>query len=663
MRPLGDLVRRPSVWAFVALVLLAAQPSAGTSPRPDQDAPLSIRITSPLGRTGAAGAVRIVAQVHATPGTALNPVRIFVDNVLLGEVADGPPWALEWTDENPFAPREIAAEVTDALGRSARDVVVLKPFEVVEKAEVSSVLLEASVQDRFGRFVTGIPPSGFTVFEDNVPQSLDLVRSETLPATFTLLIDRSQSMGRRIEFVRDAAAALAGYLRPQDRIIVAPFSKTIGAVTGPTDDRQTVTDAIRGIRSSGGTAILDCVEGATRLIGGLEGRHAIVLITDGYDEHSSSRFEDVLASVQKSGASVYVVGIGGVAGISIRGERLLKRLATETGGKAFFPAREIELRPVHEQVASDVQLRYLLSYTPRNQTVDGTWRQVQVRASDPTWVVRTRPGYFAPKPPPVRPAIEFTMIDTNRQPLNVSADTLRVLEDGIEQSVDVFQEAVTPVSIVFALDTSGSMRKVAEEVKAAARSFVEALRPQDPLGLVLFSDRAVFAHDLSTTRTWSLDAIDKYQAIGGTALYDAVYNSLTRLRGMEGRRVVVVMTDGRDENNQGDGPGSVHRLEDVFERLKSVEATVFAIGLGTRIDRALLERLAAESGGEAAFPLDVTTLPQEFRRIVENLRKRYVISYTSTNSTRDGKWRTVQILSTTSGVTSVSRGGYFAPPQ
>ncbi len=663
MRAAGELIRRPSMWAIAALVLLAVQPAASLSQSADQNEPLSIRITSPLGRTGVAGVVRIVAQVHAPPGAALNPVRIFVDNVLLGEVADGPPWAVEWTDENPFTPREIAAEVSDALGHKARDVVLLKPFEVVEKAEVSSVILETSVQDRFGRFVTGIPPAGFTVLEDSVPQTLDLLRSESLPATYTLLVDRSQSMGRRIEFVRDAAAALTGYLRPQDRIIVAPFSKTIGPVTGPTDDRQTVSDAIRGIRASGGTAILDCLEAASRLITGVEGRHAIVLITDGYDEHSSRPFEQVLATVQKSGASVYVVGIGGVAGISIRGERLLKRLAAETGGKAFFPAREIELRPVHEQVASDVQLRYLLSYTPKNQKVDGTWRQVTVTTTDPTWVVRTRPGYFAPRPPPVRPAIEFTMVDANRRLLNVSADTLRVIEDGVEQPVDVFQEAVTPVSVVFALDMSGSMRRVADDVKSAARSFVESLRPQDPLGLVLFSDRALFAHDISTTRKWSLDAIDKYEAVGGTALYDALYVALMRLRGVEGRRVVVVMTDGRDENNKGDGPGSVHRLDDVLDRLKSVDATVFTIGLGTNIDRGLLERLAADSGGESAFPLDVTTLPQEFRRVIENLRKRYVISYTSTNSSRDGRWRKVQILSTTPGVTSVSRGGYFAPPQ
>jgi VWFA-related protein len=656
----GRVVNRGARAALLLLLVVAAAGLvAAEAGRPDPPPPLSIRITSPLGRTGAAGVVRIVAQVHgATPGS---PVRFYVDSVMLGEVTDGPPWALEWADDNPFAAREISAEVVDPLGTTARDVVFLKPFEVLETAEVSSVVLETSVQDRFGRFVTGIGPSGFSVTEDGVPQSLDVVRPETLPATYVLLIDSSQSMSRRMDFVRDAAASLAGYLRFNDRIVVAPFSKEVGTITGPTDDRQTVSDAISQIRSKGGTAIADALVEAARLMTGIEGRHALVLITDGYDEHSTRTFDDAIAAVQKSGTAVYVVGIGGVAGISIRGERTLRALATATGGRAFFPAREIELKPIHELVAADVQRRYLLSYTPSNQKVDGTYRTIRVAASDPSWVVRTRPGYFAPKPPPVRPSIEFTMIDTARRLLDVSADDLQVFEDGAEQQVDVFQEAVTPISIVFALDESGSMKKAAETMKAAARSFVESLRPQDPLATILFSDKALFAHDLSTNRSWALEAIEQYRSNGGTALYDAVYNALMRLKGIEGRRVVVVMTDGRDENNPGTGPGSARTFDDVLERLRSVEATVFAIGLGPRIDRDVLERLARESGGEAAFPDDVSQLGQEFRRVVENLRKRYVLGYTSTNSTRDGKWRKVEIRSRRKGMVAVSRGGYFAP--
>jgi VWFA-related protein len=190
---------------------------------------------------------------------------------------------------------------------------------------------------------------------------------------------------------------------------------------------------------------------------------------------------------------------------------------------------------------------------------------------------------------------------------------------------------------------------------------VTAIRPEDSVGMILFSDRAVFAHDLTRNRQWSLQAIDQYKAKGGTALYDAVYDSLQRLRGIEGRRVVVVLTDGKDEDNSGRAAGSTHTFDQVLERLKAVDATVFTIALGTKIDAAPLERLARESGGDAYFPQDVSTLGQEFRRVVETLRQRYVISYVSTNSTRDGAWRNVEIRSRIPNLIAKSRGGYFAP--
>jgi Ca-activated chloride channel homolog len=650
-------VGAPRRWLLVSALAVCALAQALAS----SSTPLSVRITSPLGRTGTEGAIRIVAQIEHPPGTPLLPVRFFVDNVLLGEDSDGPPYAIEWTDENPFELREIRVEVSDATGNSARDAVLLRPLEIIERSEVSSVLLEATVQDAQARFVTGLAADAFTLTENDELQQIDIVRPETMPATFTLLIDSSQSMSRRIDFVQDAAASLTRHLRPQDQVIVVPFKRGIGAITGPTNDRATVVEAIRDIHAQGGTAILDSLEQTAQVLGAVEGRHAIVLVTDGYDEHSTRPYEDTIRTVQATGASVYVVGIGGVAGISLRGERFLKELATRTGGRAFFPSREIELQPIHQLVAADVQRRYLVTYTPVNQKVDGTWRAIALSTSHPEWTVRTRPGYFAPAPPPVRASLEFTVVDSERRLLNLSAEDLEVVEDGVEQAIDGFKESTLPVSIMFALDTSGSMRKVVEEVKAAARSFVTALRPEDSLGMILFADRAAFAHDLTRNRSWSLQAIDDYKAVGGTALYDAIYNSLMRLRGIEGRRVVVVMTDGRDEDNPGTAPGSVHTFTQVLERLRSVDATVYAVALGTQIDAAPLKQLARESGGDAYFPQDVSELEDEFRRIVETLRQRYVVSYTSTNSSRDGQWRDVEIRSRISNVEVKSRGGYFEP--
>ena len=627
-----------------------------------QAAALSIRITSPLGRTGLPGPIRIVAQVRHGNGAPPGKVRFFVDQELLGTVVSAP-YAIEWVDQNPFERREIAVEAVDGSGNSARDAVVLEPFEVTEASEVASVLLEASVQDKTGRFVKNLQPTAFALTEDGSPQRLDIVRQEAVGATFALLVDSSGSMSRRIDFVHRTAAALAGYMTERDRMLIAPFSKTIGATTGPTNDRKTITEAINAIQSSGGTAIFDAILQAARTLQSAEGRRAIVLITDGYDEHSTVTFEEALAAVRQSQATLYVVGIGGVAGISLKGERLLRRLATETGGRFFFPSTDLQLTTVHDTLTEDVQNRYLITYTPTNQRVDGTWRTVQVKTAPTEYVIRTRPGYFAPKPPPIRPTIEFTAIDGAGRYLDLTAEDLEVFENGTPQQIETFQEAVQPVSIVLALDSSGSMRRKESEVMDSARRFVDSLRPEDSLALVLFADRSVFAHDLSTNRQFSHDAIREYKAQGGTALYDAMSDALIRLRRVGGRRVVVVMTDGRDENNPGTGPGSVRTFDDVLRHLReNAGAAIFGIGLGTKVDNGPLERLAELSGGQALFPSDVAELEGEFRRVSEDLRRRYVVGYTSSHIQRDGSWREVVVRVKSVPDASVrTTGGYFAP--
>jgi Ca-activated chloride channel family protein len=621
---------------------------------------LSVKITSPLGRMGTSGKVRIVAQIHAAPETTLKPIRFYVDDALLGVDDDGPPYALEWLDENPYERREIAVEVEDELGHVARDAVELKPFEIVEVTGASRVLLEASVHDKVGRFVSGLARSSFTVTEDGVPQEIDLVNQETLPATFALLIDSSQSMSRRIDFVRDAARRFIHYLRPNDHVLVAPFTRELGALTGPTDDHKTILEAVGHVGSAGGTAILDSLVAVVKKLPTDQGRCSIVLITDGYDENSVMSAEDALAAVKDARVTVYVVGIGGIAGISLKGERLLKRIAAETGGQVFFPPREEDIVAVHERLAEDAQNRYLLTYTPSNQIADGAWRSVKVTAP-PGYKVRTRDGYLAPKPPPVHPELEFTITDAEQRYVDLSADDLVVVEDGVEQAIDAFHEAVAPVSIVLALDASGSMRKSAAAVVEAAHEFVNALRPEDSLAPMLFADQVVFAHDLTKDRDAAFKAIDGYQATGGTALYDALADALTRLKRVEGRRAIVVLTDGRDENNPGTAPGSVRTLDDVLRLVKETDATIFTIGLGVKVDPLPLERLARLSGGQAYFPADVAGLRDEYRRIVENLRRRYVVSYSSTNTARDGAWRDVLIRSRSSDIVVTSRGGYVAP--
>ena len=185
-----------------------------------------------------------------------------------------------------------------------------------------------------------------------------------MPATFALLIDSSQSMSRRFDFVKDAATRLTAFLRPKDTVVVAPFAKRLAALTGPTGDRRTIIEAIQHIEPTGGTAILDALIELSERLPKAEDRRSVILISDGYDEHSHASFEEALAAVKSAGITIYVVGIGGVAGISLKGERELKRLATDTGGRVFFPPRPEELAGVYDQLAADAQNRYLVTYTP-----------------------------------------------------------------------------------------------------------------------------------------------------------------------------------------------------------------------------------------------------------------------------------------------------------
>jgi len=621
--------------------------------------PLTVHITSPMGRTGVAGSVRIVAQVHTTAEKAVTTVRFLVDGKVLQTVSQ-PPYAVDWIDDDPFLERDISVEAFDDQGHTAKDVITLKALSVNDETSVMALVLEASVF-RKGRFVSGLTPADFALRENGELQAVDLASQDTMPVTYGLLIDSSQSMGYSVDFVRSAARRLATYLRKQDNVIVAPFTTQLLPLTGPTNDPATMVQAIGNVQTAGGTAILDAVTQLAQRMNGAEGRRTMILVTDGYDENSAGTIEDALKALHKSDITLYVVGIGGVAGVSIKGQEVLKRLAAETGGRTFFPWRLEDLVDIYNSLAVDVQSRYLLSYTPKNQAHDGQWRAIELATTAGDTVVTARKGYFADPPPPIRPTIEFTLMDSEQKYFDVTADDLVVFEDGVEQKVDSFHEAVAPVSVVLALDSSGSMRTTAQLAMDAARGFVAALRPKDSLGVLMFADRSTLMQDLSTNREPVLDAIGQYKAIGGTALYDALADSFDRLKSVEGRRAVVVVTDGRDEDNPGTGPGRVRKFADVLRLQKESGAIVYGVGVGAKVDRVPLETLAKASGGQAYFPSDASELAEQYQHIVENLRRRFALSYTSTNETRDGAWRKVEIRVRSSNLVVSSAGGYFAP--
>ena len=642
----------------VLAVALSATLSIG-SVRADEAA-ATLQITSPVGRTGLPGLIRIVARLEGETSATPSRVEFYVDKLHLAD-DDGPPYEALWADENPFERREILVRAELPSGVVLTDRVVLNPLEITDAISVTSVPLEASVVDAKGRFVRQLETSDFELLEDGVAQQIDQLSYQRQPALFILLVDSSQSMALRFPAVRAAASRLLESLHPEDAVAVVPFTRGVSSVTGPTRDHETILDAIGGIRPAGGTAVLDTLQEVLPWATAEYPRRAIVLLTDGYDEHSTSAVDGTIAALKKSRVTLYVIGMGGVAGISLKGEALLTKLAGQTGGRAWFPRDDRRLAQAYATTAEEVQQRYLMTYTPSNQRRDGTWRSITVKMRDPELRVRARDGYTAPMAPPVRASFEFTAVGSGDEAARLTPEDIEVIEDGVPQKVDTFHEAALPVTIMLALDSSGSMTRSAEKAKEAARQFVTAMRTEDELGMITFADKAEYVHTPTLRRDWSLEAIDRYQAAGGTALYDALHESLTRLAPVQGRRVVVVVTDGRDENAASNGPGSLRTWDEVLLKLQQTEATVYAVGIGSRVDRERLEQLADATSGAAYFPEDVTALANDYQRILDELRRRYVVSYESTNLERDGKWRKVEIRPRAKDVTVRSRDGYFAP--
>ena len=171
----------------------------------------------------------------------------------------------------------------------------------------------------------------------------------------------------------------------------------------------------------------------------------------------------------------------------------------------------------------------------------------------------------------------------------------------------------------------------------------------------------MLAHDFTTERETTIKTSRRLQGARGDSAVHGLWDALARLQKVQGRRAIVVLSDGRDENNPGTAPGSLRTVSEVLDVIRESDSTIFPIGLGTKVDRPFLERLAELSGGESYFPVVAADMRGDYQRVIENLRRRYVVSYTSTNSERDGAWRDVQIRPRLTGTVVRSRGGYFAP--
>jgi len=250
-------------------------------------------------------------------------------------------------------------------------------------------------------------------------------------------------------------------------------------------------------------------------------------------------------------------------------------------------------------------------------------------------------------------------------------DGFTLLEDGREQTIKVFSEQPRPLSVGIVLDASTSMvgRKLVA-AKEAARAFLRLLSPIDQATVVAFADEAQVLEELTPVTSRLAAAIEGLEAAGATAFYDAVWLTTEALCESDSRRVIVLLSDGRDEAPDGRGPGSRHSFEDALEYAQRCEVMIFAIGFGAdlsqldheqrRTQAATLTLLGTETGGRVLFPTSAGVLRRTFKAVAQDLRHQYAIAYTSNNDTYDGNWREIRLVPRDDELTVATRTGYFA---
>ena len=243
----------------------------------------------------------------------------------------------------------------------------------------------------------------------------------------------------------------------------------------------------------------------------------------------------------------------------------------------------------------------------------------------------------------------------------LSATDFRVREDEVDQEPITVTPKLTPLSVVLTMDTSGSMKKRLADAQSAAKSFLKTLQPQDKAQVVRFARDVKAIQPLSADHATAEAAIDATTARGDTALFDALYASVESLRDVPGRKAIVLLSDGVDDDGTGK-PLSKKTVTDVLTLARQVNVPIYAIGLGTELDELALKKVASETGALYLNAVEPSELKRLYDSIGKQLAGQYTIGYSS-NLPADGAEHRVQLRS--NGITSTKSYvvlGAKAPP-
>jgi VWFA-related protein len=256
--------------------------------------------------------------------------------------------------------------------------------------------------------------------------------------------------------------------------------------------------------------------------------------------------------------------------------------------------------------------------------------------------------------------VPITVMDLTDKPVeNLAPNAFRVFEDDVEQRIVSLSKEEGPVSVGFVFDASASMKNRMDRSVAAIQQFLETNMPGDEYFLVRFADQPTMVTGFTSDPNDILRELATIQPLGWTSLNDAICLAVQQMkRAKNSRRALFVLTDGGDNNSR-------YTESEVKNLVVESDVRAYAIGLFER--PRFLEKLAAQTGGQALWAHSLKDLPDAIERISREFRNQYMIGYSSNNPQNDGKYRKVKVELTESPFHKALhlfwRRGYFAPPE
>ena len=270
---------------------------------------------------------------------------------------------------------------------------------------VELVSLNVTVTDPTNHYVTDLDQTDFAVFEDGVKQEVTFFNRRQSPVALSLLLDSSASMEDKLPLLQTAAISFVKRLKPNDMAQVIDFDSRVEIRQAFTGNQAELERAIGMTAAGGSTSLHNAIYIALKELRKIRAvseedvrRQALIVFSDGEDTSSLISFDEVLDLAKRSETAVYTIALRGTDSQTKgfrEAEFVMRQLAQETGGRAFFPLRAEDLTGVYAQIADELASQYTIGYTPRNGKRDGAWRRVIVQTTRPNVTPRTKRGYFA----------------------------------------------------------------------------------------------------------------------------------------------------------------------------------------------------------------------------------------------------------------------------